>query len=62
MQQTLKQAEQLYPRGTRFISLSGNIKSALSVSSLKIAENFNRTIINIEGGIIYKDGEWAKKV
>lgn len=62
MQNTLEQAKRLYPKGARFISLSGNIKTPLEVFSLKIAENYTHTIVNTEGGIIYRDGLWAEKV
>jgi hypothetical protein len=58
----LKQAKALYPTGTLFYSCSELIKSPLKVVKLKVAENYKDTIINIEGGIVYSEGVWAKKI
>jgi hypothetical protein len=57
----LKQAKALYPTGTLFYSCE-LIKSPLKVVKLKVAENYKDTIINIEGGIVYSEGVWAKKI
>jgi hypothetical protein len=62
MTHILKQAKTLYPTGTLFYSCSELLKSPLKVVKLKIAENYKDTIVNIEGGIVYSDGVWAKKV
>jgi len=62
MKDILKIARQEYPKGTLFYSATGNLKSPLRVSSLQISEVYKGTIINTEGGIIYDNGTYAKKV
>lgn len=62
MESLLKQAKNMYPNGTLFYSCSGLLQSPIRVIKLKMAENYKDTIVNIDGGIIYSDGVWAKKV
>ncbi len=67
MNKKLKIARKEYPKGTLFLSATGNLTAPISVNLLKISESYNNTISNESGGIIYMEDEngaeiWAKKV
>lgn len=63
MEAQLKQARKEYPRNSLFYSATENIKSPITVTSLRIAENF-KGIVNSEGGVIYdyELNKWAVKI
>jgi|GEM_PF-6242547 len=62
MENLLKQAIAKYPKGTTFLSVTGNLKAPLKVTSLKMAENYKGVIVNNEGGWIFDGKNWAQKV
>lgn len=68
MLEILKIAKKEYPRNSLFISASKLLKSPIRVGSLKISENYERTITNDAGGIIaiaskdLKTITWAEKI
>lgn len=62
MKDILKKCREEYPKNTLFYSATGNLKSKMIVSSLQISEVYKNTITNSEGGVIYDNGIYAKKV
>ena len=58
----LKLAKEKFPKGSLFISATNNLKSPLKVHSLRMSENYKNTVVDIEGGVIFTDNRWAKKV
>jgi len=62
MKELLKKCREEYPKNTLFYSATGNLKSPMRVSSLDISDVYKNTITNSEGGVVYDDGVWAKKV
>ena len=68
MLEILKIAKKEYPKGTLFISATKQLKSPIKVGSLKISENYTRTITNDNGGIVaiaskdLKTITWAEKI
>lgn len=58
----LKIAKEKYPKGSLFLSATNNLKSPLKVHSLRVAENYNNTVVDIEGGVIFTEGVWAQKI
>lgn len=62
IKQTLKKCREEYPKNTLFYSATGNLKTPIRVSSLDISDVYKNTVVNSEGGVIYDDGIYAKKV
>lgn len=68
MNTLLKQAKERYPKGTMFLSATGNLKKPMLVNQLIVSENYTDTISNENGGIICMPDEdsgdiiWAEKV
>lgn len=60
--QLLEQAKQLYPKDTLFFSSTGLISSPIRVVSLKLSEVYKDTIVNVDGGVIFSEGIWARKI
>jgi hypothetical protein len=61
MEKILKQAKEEYQWGSYFYSTTGKIKSPIRVTELKISDNYPNMIVEIEGGVVYDNGVWAKK-
>lgn len=62
MKDIIKQAREEYPKNTLFYSATGNLKAPIKVTSLLISEVYKNTIVNQDGGVIFDNGIWAKKV
>jgi hypothetical protein len=58
----LNEAITRYPKGTAFISVTGNLKAPLKITGLRMAENYKNVIVNCDGGWVYDGKNWAVKV
>lgn len=58
----LTQAKKLFPKGTVYYSATNNLKTPMKVHSLRMAENYKNTVVDSEGGCIYTNGTWARKI
>lgn len=61
MKEILKQARLQFPKGTVFYSATGVLKAPMTVYSLQISMIYPNCIVNSEGGVIFDNGNWAKK-
>lgn len=58
----LKEAKLKFPKGSLFYSATGNLKTPIRVTSLRVSENYKNTIVNAEFGVIYTNNKWAVKL
>lgn len=60
----LKQAREIYPIGSLFLSSTGLLKTPIRVTGLKLSDNYKNVVVNTSGGVLF-DGEnkiWAEKL
>ncbi len=62
MKDILKEAKRKFPKGSYFLSATGNLKSPLKVIELRVSEIYPDCIVNSEGGVVYEGGNWAERV